>query len=54
MAVAPTRDMVFFTFSERRRVRRRMESSAMQLYDQGAYVVSPTLLVLTDDGWRTL
>lgn len=54
VAVAPTRDMVFFTFSERRRVRRRMERTADQLYDQGGYVVSPTLLVWTEDGWQTL
>ena len=54
VAVAPTRDMVFFTFSERRRVRRRMERTAGQLYEQGAYVVSPTMLVLTDDGWQPL
>ena len=54
VAVAPTRSVVFFTFSERRRVRRRMQKRAQILYDDGSYVVSPQLIQWTEDGWVTL
>ena len=54
VAVAPTRDMVLFTYSDRRRVLRRMERAAAQIHEQGGYVVSPTLLVWTEDGWQPL
>ncbi len=49
--VAPTRDVVFFTFSEKGRVLRRMERHARRIYEVGPYVVSPTLLQWTDEGW---
>ena len=54
VAVAPTRSVVFFTFSERRGVRRKMQKRAQSLYEDGSYVVSPQLIQWTDAGWVAL